>query len=196
MRQLVSRAVAPCAVLAVLVLAGCGGGGDGSKVASVNGESSARESTSKSGETDPRQALLAFAQCMREHGVDMPDPQVNGQGYALIEPGENVDPAKQQAADAACRHLMADAVQNGPGKLDPAEEAKSRDQQLAFTKCMREHGIDMPDPQFGDNGEMTISLGGADADDPKFQAADSTCRTQAGLPGFGPGGGAGPGSSK
>ena len=30
--------------------------------------------------SDPAEAALQFAQCMREHGIDMPDPQFSGDG--------------------------------------------------------------------------------------------------------------------
>ena len=55
-------------------------------------------------------------------------------------------------------------------------------QALAFAQCMRDHGVDMPDPQFGGGpggGGMTIAIGGPDSDiDPgsaEFQAAQEAC---------------------
>ena len=67
------------------------------------------------------------------------------------------------------------------------EQARMREQALEFSKCMREHGVDMPDPQFGENGEVTVSVGseaapgGPAPDDDEFQAAAEECG--------GPGGG-------
>jgi hypothetical protein len=143
---------------------------------------------------------------MRDHGVNMPYPKFDDQGRALmIQSGGPLDATKQQGADRACRHLIAGAVQNGPEKRDPAEEAKMRKQQLTFAKCMRAHGIDMPDPKFSDNGGFSISIKGGDANNPRFQSTQATCAKQAGLPKMGaPGGsvqfgtGSGPqtGSSK
>jgi hypothetical protein len=41
---------------------------------------------------------------------------------------------------------------------------------------MREHGIDMPDPQFGSNGEVQQRIGGnIEPTDQKFQAAQKAC---------------------
>jgi hypothetical protein len=120
----------------------------------------------------------------------MPDPKFDDQGRALMtQSGGPGGAAKQQAADEACRHLIANAVQNGP-KRDPAEEAKMRRQQLAFAKCMRAHGIDMPDPKFNSNGSFSISVsGGANPNNPRFKKAETTCQKQAGLPQMhGPGG--------
>ena len=31
-----------------------------------------------------------------------------------------------------------------------------REELLEFTECMRDHGIDMPDPVFGDDGRVTM----------------------------------------
>ena len=60
------------------------------------------------------------------------------------------------------------------GPVDPSEGP------LQFAQCMREHGIDMPDPQFGENGEVTVSAGGEEGGGPgpmddDFQAAVEEC---------------------
>jgi hypothetical protein len=33
-----------------------------------------------------------------------------------------------------------------------------QEQALAFAKCMREHGVDMPDPQFSGDGNFGIAI--------------------------------------
>jgi hypothetical protein len=54
---------------------------------------------------------------------------------------------------------------------------------LAFAKCMREHGVDMPDPQFsssGGGGRVTIGVGGEGRIDPEsqsFQDAQTACES-------------------
>jgi hypothetical protein len=60
---------------------------------------------------------------------------------------------------------------------------------------MRKHGIDMPDPQFGDNGKNTVKIGsasggavsgnGPDPRNPKFQAAQKACQKGSGFAGIG-----------
>ena len=66
---------------------------------------------------------------------------------------------------------------------------------LAFAKCMREHGVDMPDPEFG-NGGGTVMIGGDGIafDSPTFKAADEACRSivDDALPGFVSGGAGAP----
>ena len=61
-----------------------------------------------------------------------------------------------EAAEEECRPIIEEVV----GTFEPPseeEQARMREQALEFSKCMREHGIDMPDPQFGENGEVTGS---------------------------------------
>ena len=38
----------------------------------------------------------------------------------------------------------------GDFEIDPEREAEMREELLAFSECMREHGIDMPDPVFSE----------------------------------------------
>ena len=95
----------------------------------------------------------------------------------------------------ACRELIARRL-GGPGGRELTPE--DQDKMLAFTECMREHGVDMPDPQFGEGGGF-IRVGpgdGANGDGPAFdpndsdfQAAQEACREL--LPGFGLDGGGG-----
>ena len=69
---------------------------------------------------------------------------------------------------------------------------------LAFSACMREHGIDMPDPKF-ENGGATVDLGGPGGDGPQidpnsqaFKDAEEACKSLMPEGKGGPGGGAGP----
>ena len=47
----------------------------------------------------------------------------------------------------------------GEMEIDPEREAEMREELLEFTECMREHGIDMPDPVFGESGRVEIRAG-------------------------------------
>ena len=49
---------------------------------------------------------------------------------------------------------------------------------LNWARCMRQHGINLPDPQFNGNGisqEFTARRGSKGPDDPKFKAAQQAC---------------------
>jgi hypothetical protein len=205
--------IALAAVSALAALAACGDpASNGKQVASLStspandaATGSTEAATGTTAPTDPNEAALQFAKCMREHGVDMPDPVVsdNGDGkggaVAIQIGGDGAQPIDQKAMEAAnkdCQHFLADASAG----FDPpsgAELEKMKEQALAFSKCMRDHGIDMPDPQFGEGGRMTQRIGkesGIDPTSQKFQDAMKACQKDA------PGGmmfGAGPsGGSK
>jgi hypothetical protein len=159
-----------------LALAACGGSPDGDRVASLSGDGATgtTNGAAKDADKDPQQAALDFARCMREHGVNMPDPEVDDQGRIRVRigaggGGERPDPKKLEAAQQACGSLMGGG--DGDRQLDPAE----RDAMVAFARCMREHGIDMPDPT-GD-GLMLRRDGdqGPDPDSEKFQQAEQAC---------------------
>jgi hypothetical protein len=213
MRTRTNWAVRATAVLAVLVgavaLAACGSGGSGNGVASLSsdgsrgqGDNGSDAQSSKKTKQDPEEAFRAFAQCMREHGVDMPDPQVSdegkgGVGFTVEAPAGGASGPRPgddafKAANEACKQHLEGVVsgRNGKGPSDEDRE-KFQHQALAFAKCMRAHGIDMPDPTFqGDGGIMQIGPNGdIDPNDPKLQEATETCQEKAGLPKPGTGGG-------
>src|SRR5512141_2645222 len=58
---------------------------------------------------DPVKAGLAYARCMRAHGVPHPDPDANGDFH--LTPAQDramhaATPKQHEAADAACFHLL------------------------------------------------------------------------------------------
>jgi hypothetical protein len=161
----------------LLVLAACGGspGGDGVATLSGAGATTTTSGTAKARSKDPQQAALDFAKCMRGHGVDMPDPEVDDRGGIKVRigaggAGKRPDPKKLEAAQKACGSLIGGG--DGDRQIDPAE----RDAMVDFARCMREHGIDMPDPT-GDG--LTVRRDdkgrGPDPDSEKFKAAEQAC---------------------
>ncbi|WP_249713928.1 hypothetical protein [Rhizomonospora bruguierae] len=166
------------ALAAALALAGCAkDGGSDPQVASANGgERSAEPSTSPA--MDPHELALKFAQCMRENGIDMEDPQ-EGAGVQLkLRPGQE---ETVKRAQEACRKYSPAA--NGAA-ADPQMEERARE----FAKCMRENGVeDFPDPS-GQGIKIDKSL----TDDPDFDKARQACQSVMGGRGMvaGPGGGA------
>ena len=178
-----------------LLVTACAGGSDGSGVATLDGGSRDGEGSQSQGDgqKDPSDAALAYAKCMRREGIDMPDPKVGEGGLIQIGPG----PAKGgleepdedfKAADEKCRHLL----QTGAAELSEEDKAALQDAMLQFTECMRNEGIDMPDPTEGGGAYVEIGgEGGIDPDDPEFRRAEEKCRpildrairqTQGGLP--------------
>ena len=132
---------------------------------------------------DPMDALLDFAACMRENGVDMPDPQAGG-GTVIIEAGlgDGTSPPSFEAndqfrlAEEACRsHLDALAA---PGS-DPERDAEMMESLLAYAECMRDNGVDMPDPEMS-GGMISMTIGGdgpgSDPFSEEYRAAEEACR--------------------
>lgn len=151
--------VALSAVLALTVACGSEDTGDG--VASAGG-GAAGASATPSQSLDPEEARLKFAQCMRENGVDMPDPDGSGRVAIKGRPG---DQGKLQDAMKKCQHFMQGAI------AKRLEDPEVRDQMLKFARCMREHGIDMPDPRPGEGVQLRMQNG----DRAKVEAAQKAC---------------------
>src|SRR5215218_5158520 len=138
--------VAVTLALCVVGLVACGGGGSGS---GGGGESASVE-----------EAELEFAECMREHGVEMEDPKP-GQNIAIEDDG----PTTRKAL-AACDGKLG----NGQ-ELSAEEDEEFREGWLAFSQCMREKGIDLADPRFPDSGKVLLGIAGIDTNSPAFKAA-------------------------
>jgi hypothetical protein len=140
------------------------------------GGGGAESATSR--EQKGRDAALAYTRCMRENGVDIPDPQPGDRGLRLM-PEKGTSPEKMQAADKVCRKHL-EAIE--PPDISPEQEKKFQQAALAQSRCMREHGIDMPDPTFDEDGGAQIRIGpgsGIDPESPKFQKAQEACRKEA-----------------
>jgi hypothetical protein len=177
-------------VAAITVLGACGGGSSPSaQVASLAGQNNGGATTTTTSappsEADTQQAMLDFAKCMREHGIDMPDPTFSDNGgSSFIAPGGQADQAKLDAARQACQSYL-DKVKSNSTPMDPAKVEEERQKQLAFAQCMRDHGIDFPDPQVSsDGGGINVQQGGpgVDPNSPGFKEAFDTCSAQVGLP--------------
>jgi hypothetical protein len=171
-------------LVAVLAVAACGGESGSPEVASLGGGSTQDETTTTGASSDdPQEVVLEYTKCMRAEGIDLPDPDFsNGprSGFRIqLGPG-GVDPddPKFRAARETCEPILATLRQ----QFDPERQEEFQEAALAFAKCMREHGIDIPDPDFsggqpGGRGGAVGPFGGAgiDRDDPKFRTAMEAC---------------------
>jgi hypothetical protein len=145
-------------------------------------------------------AALDYAKCMREHGVDVPDPKPGGggQGGFGIQIHSSDPQTNQNFQDAqdACGDILQKAIPEGD-RPDPAE---MRDKLHQMTECLRNKGYDVPEPQvFGPGDQPPDNPPAPDKhlqdlmNDPDFQQAQEDCSKSAGLPGGGPGIQVGPG---
>jgi hypothetical protein len=172
-RQRSATTLIGIAVVALaLVSAGCGGGnGDSDGVASLSGNSEQAAGNDKQTNIDPEEAKLKFAKCMREHGVDVPDPGADGSFRG--NPGGS-DPSSKKFRDAekACQKYLDQAM---PKKLSGEDQAVMQDAALRYAKCMREHGVDMPDPDTS-GGRIKMQLPKTGPGNRRFESAQRACQ--------------------
>jgi hypothetical protein len=179
----------------VLLAASCGGGAGSPGIASIASSTTVATTTTQSGSGPTTKAFggpagpsggqfqmtmkvdvtngAKFSACMRKHGVtSFPDP--TGQGLITIHSGMGIDPGSPafRSARSVCNKLLP----NG-GQPTPAQIAQRQKQMLAFSSCMRAHGLkDFPDPS---NGGLQIqSHPGSDLspNNPTFQKAQQACQ--------------------
>ncbi len=137
--------------LCVFGLVACGGGG-----------------SSSGGGGNEEEAALEFTECLRAHGMEVEDLRP---GQKNIELPEGNDPASKKAL-AACKGKLGDAGQ----ELSASEGEEFREGWLAFAKCVREHGVDMGDPEFRGPGQVLLDTKGIDTSSPAFEAAREACQ--------------------
>jgi hypothetical protein len=158
--------MAALAVMAgiVLLTAACG-----SSPSSSDGSPSA-------GGTPNAQKLVAFADCLRAHGMTV---TVNGNSISSSSNHNGSGPppsaGPQEGPDSpamiACRHLMP----NG-GQLTQAQQAQNLKQALKYTQCIRTHGVpNMPDPS--SDSIFNLSGTGIDQQSSQFQKAQQACQS-------------------
>jgi hypothetical protein len=154
-------------VVTSLALAACGGdGGSGG---------------GKSNREEMEEYALRNAECLRGHGIDVPDPKP---GQGLLMDNRDVNPQEFERAQRACEKKLGKPP---APDLSPQEEREFRDAMLNYARCMRAEGIDMPDPTFGANGEVRVQVKGRGRSDPEsdpvFKAAEAKCRKYQKAPG-------------
>jgi len=170
-----------------LVLAACGGGEpERPGVATLRTAAPAvAASTAPEADADGRQALIDYAQCMREEGVEYPDPRFDGEGRLLIAQSAaellalDLESPAYTAARDTCTERMGGLAQ----MIDPEQQAQLRDSLVGFASCMRDNGVEIPDPRMGPDG-MPVLFGeggmadGIDLRDPDFLAGLVACRAE------------------
>ncbi|MFF4417407.1 hypothetical protein ACFYY8_33200 [Streptosporangium sp. NPDC001559] len=137
-------------IAAALVLTGCG----------TDSGQNAQTGTSTPNVQDQG---VAYARCMRENGVNMPDPDPNRPGAITIPKSGNT--AALQAAMKACQQYLPVKAQE---KMGGSEDM---DRMVAIARCLREKGVDAPDPQPGQGLTIRDRL-----NDPKVQQALMACQ--------------------
>ncbi|MEV0235579.1 hypothetical protein [Nonomuraea sp. NPDC050786] len=105
---------------------------------------------------DANDAMLKLAQCLRQNGIDVPDP------------GSPEEKTWKYTGDQATLEKAVKACEKYASQIpNPLNDPKARDQLIQYARCMREQGIDMPDPPQVNNN--------LDPNDPKLQKAAEAC---------------------
>lgn len=127
---------------------------------------------------------IQFTMCMRNHGFDIPDPTVNADGtvdWLVLKENMVQDPnysiaSKTKGALDECLQLLEGITFNNKGlKEDPIE---LQDNLLRFSRCLRDNGVDLADPVFGEKPResMKSMLVTAKGTNRKVQKAVDLCR--------------------
>jgi hypothetical protein len=124
---------------------------------------------------------IAFEDCMRKAGLTV-KTQNNGRERATaIQIPKGVSPARLQKIQRDCARKTG----GGPRQPSKAEQARFLDQALKFARCMRAHGVDVPDPQpqgggiriGGPRGSRSSGPDTLDPQSPAFQSAQKACES-------------------
>jgi hypothetical protein len=161
---------APALLLTLGTVVACADSADdGGGVATVEGDETADPGGSGTEQLSDEEQAQAFVDCMREQGIDMPDPDPDGAGGLLSLDELDMTREELQPALDACREYLPFGNDSGE-PLDPETLA----QMTEFAQCMRDNGIEMPDPD--PNGGFGLAEGDIDLQDPEFQAAVEACQ--------------------
>jgi hypothetical protein len=152
------------AVTGLIALSACSDTAEGDSVASAGGEEDPANpaETEDAAPLDDDDQALAFAGCMRDNGVDMPDPGPGQEGLAEAFQAitGDYDQATLRQAMAACEDLMPQYA---------SEQQHEEGWELELAECLREQGLDVSDDPFEDahRGEIDVN---------EFSAAMEVCR--------------------
>ncbi len=132
-----------CTVTLALALAGglltgCGNdepSTDG--VASTGKKAAAAASPSASTVDDPAK----LTKCLRDNGLDVKDPEPGTGEVRLPDPGPALD-----AAMTKCAQYAGTGLSESTGLDVNPDDPKQQEQRLKYAACMRDEGVDFPDP--------------------------------------------------
>jgi len=165
-------------VLSAMALTACSGLetklGDSAEAA----EDSGGATTGGPGMAD-EEVILDFYQCLRDNGIDVEDPDLSGSGGGVRvgggPGGGAIDPndPEQMAILEDCRD---ETGLGGPGGAlggSFGDNLADTEALIDFASCMRENGVDWPDPTAEGSFQVPEGL---DPSSPEVQAASEACR--------------------
>lgn len=158
--------------------------------AAVAAETTDDGAAASASEATDEELAFAFADCLRDEGLDVNDPTVNADGSVSLQSlfGGGPPPAGEDTESAleACGDML-DGANFGPAA--GADQTEIQDQLVEFAACLRDQGLDVRDPDL--SGGIAAAAGGPEAlfgldiQDPQYEAEVEACQ---GILAFGPGG--------
>jgi hypothetical protein len=143
-------------IMVVSGLAACGssGGSEAAQVATLTTDGAAAVVTETTVAADTADALLAYAQCMRDNGIEMEDPTFDADGNVeggFRPGGDGVDFGSEafQTAQTACGSLIEGVDLGGRGGAG-FDRTAMQDAFNSFTACLRDEGLEVDDITMGD----------------------------------------------
>ncbi len=128
-------------------------------------------------ETTFEEGVLEFAQCMREEGINFPDPTFDIDGNPEFDNLEIENEEEFESAFENCEDILRNALPE-QFDLDPEVEAALVDASLEFSQCMRDQGIDFPDPKPGEFGFFAFRDADIDFSSEAVQDAFEICQPE------------------
>ena len=159
----------------MVIFAGCTIGGEESQgVVTIE---STTATTVVDEETTFEEGVLEFAQCMREEGINFPDPTFDIDGNPQFDNLEIENEEEFERAFENCEDILRNALPE-QFDLDPEVEAALVDASLEFSQCMRDQGIDFPDPKPGEFGFFAFRDADIDFSSEAVQDAFEICQPE------------------
>ena len=156
----------------LLAVSGCAKEPEGEGVASAGGISAQQSADPANPAANPQERVLQFVACMREQGVDVPDPDpgdATGKSALRLD-AAGADKATVGAAMEKCHRYLPEGGERA--ERTPAEIEDLR----RFAQCMRDNGQPQwPDP-LPDGSFDGDALGPINKDDAVIRAAIEKCR--------------------
>ncbi|MFB8084773.1 hypothetical protein EAO73_33860 [Streptomyces sp. col6] len=143
---------AVAASVMAFVLAGCGSGDGGAEVPTAGGGQVSAPAEGGKGADDVAayvKAQRAYVKCLREHGVDAPDP--DAKGTIDLGEGDQRRALKQDPKFTAAQEKCASYVSAVPESIEKGNQPTLSAEQIKvkreYAACMQKNGAaDFPDP--------------------------------------------------
>ncbi len=143
----------------------------------------AESPTEDSGIQTDEQIVTNFASCVRQHGILIPDPEINSDGTVDFQKlrqdifnDPNFEGRSSRDQLQECFSILQQATfVEARQEEDPIE---LQDNLLKITACYRENGLDAPDPDFSDGprGSMRSVMEELDMENERIRDIVSGCR--------------------